>query len=179
MRILGLKGFGRFEVGRIAKHFQDGFFPWRYNWSGRSLEPVMKMYTEMYGDDPFICIGFSDGGTLAHRVAAYDERCQALIVHSGMFDCVKARNIPILLMRTQGDRTPTYKATGFAHRYYTERVITELSPLVELQSEEDFFHHQFANGLETIKLWCQQKLGFDVPIRHHWVIKYKNGERQP
>lgn len=164
MRIMLLKGFGYYKVSDISQYFADGYHPFNCNWSRRSVRPVMDGYTEMYGNDDYICIGFSDGATLAHRIAAQDERCKALIIHSSMFPIIIPRNIPTLMMRTTGDRTPTYRQTLNVYLHYKAFGITELSPLVELPSNEWLCHHQFANGLETIKLWCQQKLGFDIPI---------------
>lgn len=165
MKILGLNGFGIY-YGRIARYFQPGcgYFPYRMNWERRHLLSVMDGYSRECEDEPYIAIGFSDGGTLAHELAATDQRCVGLIVHSGMFrePPFARRNLPVLLIRTIGDRTPTFEATGRAFIWYRQHYVdrTELADL----EPDGFPRHQFENGLGEMKAWAERELGFDLPV---------------
>lgn len=71
---------------------------------------------------PVALVGFSDGGTLAHKLAQVDDRITLLAVHSGMFKTEMterpARILPVRLYATVGDMTPTRNRTYKAFEYY-------------------------------------------------------------
>ena len=171
MNLLGLNGFGLW-YGRIEKYFTSGCFPYRWNWARRHREWVMDYYTERHGDEPYCLVGFSDGGTLAHEVAQADERCMALIVHSGMWRSPKIVQIlPTLLLVTIGDRTPTNSATRQARDAYREHYWEQFpsaqtwSPYELAELPKTTWHgHEFANGLEAMETWCRTKLDYELPV---------------
>lgn len=162
MNFMGLNGFG-YRLGRISPFFQEGFFPFKFNWTARHIDYVISQYHTRFLKQPYILAGFSDGGTLAHEVASVDPFCVGLIVHSGMWRGVysSARKIPVLLLRTVGDPTPTYKETGEALCWYSNHDYPVKH--VELHSDK-FFKHEFANGLSVMKAWCWENFQYDLKI---------------
>ena len=175
MRLVGLNGFtvSRYLSGRIDGLFTDGIFPFKRNWA-----PRHKDYVKRYipGEEPYLLTGFSDGGTLAHEVAHDDPRCAGLMVHSSMFRerrIKRLRNIPILLMRTIGDKTPTFDAMQKAHDwYYIDNKVTNLEPAngpLDLPNNDPSFlgrwlKHEFSNGLPAMAEFTLRHFGFVLPV---------------
>lgn len=164
MNLLGLNGLGLW-YGRIDRYFTSGCFPYKWNWRASHAQWVMDYYTERHGDEPYCLVGFSDGGTLAHEIAQVDERCQALIVHSGMWRAPKTvRKIPTLLLITKGDRTPTDRETWRAAVAYS--LVRGWDGLVLRECEKTTWHgHEFANGLEAMREWCRDELDWELPVQ--------------
>lgn len=96
-----------------------------------------------------------------------DDRCVGFIAHSGMWRLPRTaqyrRPVPCLLMRTIGDKTPTYAATGEAFDFYTschpEVVLSDLP-------KTTWHGHEFANGLPMARHWCRSMFGFDLQLRY-------------
>lgn len=171
MNLLGLNGFG-FAYGRIDRYFTEGCFPYRWNWGYRHAREVIRQYSDQYGDEPYIGIGFSDGATLLHEIAQIDMRCRGFIAHSGMFRLPRTvgyrRSVPCLLLRTRGDITPTFKATGHACAYYIDRLAEadEEDSILEMHTapKTTWHGHEFANGLLHADWWANKHFGFPLPI---------------
>ena len=175
MRLVGLNGLTlcKFLDGRIDHLFSDGIFPYRRNWAARHKDFVKK---NIPGQEEYLLTGFSDGGTLAHEVAHDDPRCAGLMVHSSMFRPHKietVRDIPILLMRTLGDVTPTFDATYRAYDWYSDSdKITRLEPkdgpLTMGSTDPSFLgrwlRHEYANGLPFMAEFALKHFDFVLPI---------------
>jgi hypothetical protein len=165
MRLIVLNGLTvrPFFDGRIQQYLPGSTEIFKWNWRPRDADSVIKKIGDMYGTEPYVLIGFSDGATLSHQVAMRDKCCAGLIAHSTMFappDIL--HDIPVLLLRTEGDKTPCFKQTLEMHRWYNapERNLTLTSsiiatiPFTEPHSwYERVFKHQFHNGVELISEW--------------------------
>lgn len=178
MRLVGLRGFGLRGAGNLHPFFDRGYFPmpprvWRtcvVNWRrGDWRRMVGRIRSRLQGEE-YVLIGFSDGGTLAHEIAAADPYCAGLIVHSGLFrDGRFLTDAPVLLIRTEGDRTPTYDATGRAFEAY-DRAETPVV-LETIQPAPDWpWNHQFANGLMSMARWCRSELGYELPVAKEFAV---------
>jgi hypothetical protein len=173
---VGLNGFDWFPFlisGDISRYFskENTAFPYRRNWKRKHIGWVIS---RIPAKETYLLAGFSDGGTLAHEVASIDLRCKGLIVHSGMFreqTMQWPRNIPILLLTTKGDKTPTVRETKKAHDWYAKRVQDSLyfpdGPLELPVKENNFLKHEFGNGLEVMTKFAKDTLNFDLPIKQH------------
>ena len=165
MQLVGLNGFNIWPVsmlipGRIDSFFHTGFFPYRWNWRAKDAE-ILRDEIVM---SEYILVGFSDGGTLAYRLASLDDRCKGLIVHSGMFPKIPLRKeLPILLIATQGDLTPTAAATRKAYDWYTEQ--ENDVTFVDVRSST-WMKHEFEPGLPFMELWCRIKFNYQLPVHH-------------
>lgn len=130
MKIVALNGYrspvdddfsevapGLIESGQVV-------CPYVPNWTGsnRDLETVMDA-----ADTDYVLAAHSDGCLAAYRVACIDTRVQALVIHSGLWRDgffrstlrgYRMQNIPLYFFRTIGDRTPTFKQTLEAYRYF-------------------------------------------------------------
>ena len=172
MRLAVLRGFGRRRHNPLVRYFEHGYFPQsKWSWFGtlndwRQDDSVWLLleFRKRFGRDPYVLIGFSDGGTLAHELAAADPCCAGLIVHSGLWrNPPWLTDAPTLLLRTRGDRTPTYEATEKAFESYDEQgkqvAMETLDPWPDLP-----FNHQFGNGLLSMRRWCRDELGFELPV---------------
>jgi hypothetical protein len=156
--VLGLNGFG--YHARISRHFVAGHFPFQPDWRRTDREPVINGYRAEFGNHPYVAIGFSDGGTLCHEIAHSDPNCVGLVVHSGMWrKPPKIREIDILLIVTQGDRTPTYRQTHEAWHYYRSRRGMLRSLDIRQLDSERWMRHEFANSLGVISDWGMAKFG--------------------
>lgn len=162
LRLVGLNGFGAFGIADVSRYFSEGLFPRRFNWSPRHSRVVRRMIDKAYGEQRFIVCGFSDGASLAHLVAAESPNCVGCIAHSGMLWWFQPRNIPVLLLRTIGDRTPTYRKTEQALEFYKSYgVRAELRDVLPLR---DGIKHQFDSGLGVMAEWTRRHFGADLPI---------------
>lgn len=172
MNLLGLNGLG-FSYGRVDQYFVDGVFPRRWNWGYRHAWEVMQAYGQQHGSEPYVGIGFSDGATLMHEVAQLDERCAGFIAHSGMFRLPWTtgfrRSVPCLLLRTERDLTPTYKATKRAYEFY-KCYATNVSNAFITIPKTTWHGHEFANGLPFADLWTRLNFNFPLPLNEQ-----KNG----
>jgi hypothetical protein len=161
MRLIVLNGLTvrPFFDGRIQQYLPGSTEIFKWNWRPRDASAVIDKIT----DDSYVLIGFSDGATLSHQVAMQDKRCVGLVAHSTMFAPPDTlRNIPVLLLRTEGDKTPCYKQTMEMFQWYNEpereltltsNIITTL-PFTEPRNwYERAFRHQFHNGVELISEW--------------------------
>lgn len=176
MNLVGLNGFG-FWYGRIDRYFNSGFFPYRWNWAYRHAASVIVEYTRINGMRPYIGIGFSDGATLLHEIAQLDERCVGFIAHSGMFRLPRTaqfrRPVPCLLLRTLGDITPTYDATLEAFDFYQQcHVDVSLKAL----RSSTWHGHEFANGLEAAREWCEEFFDYKLPIKTQQPINRSDND---
>lgn len=117
MRILALNGLGT----PIARDFPPSLLesgqvvcPFKANWTGSQREREWIM-DQIQGD--YVLAGFSDGCLPAYRIACIDERCKALVIHSGLWSLDTLRDddtmprIPLYFFTTKGDKTPTIKQT--------------------------------------------------------------------
>lgn len=169
--IVGLKGFTK--RGRIDGYFTSGWFPDVFNWTSDHLPYVHIEYTKQFGNTLYLPVAFSDGGTVAHDLAAIDPRCIGLIVHSGVFrkSGFIPRKIPILLLVTNGDRTPMPRHTVHAYHWYKSNgidvTIEFLDPCPTKQ-----LNHQFANGLPAMYRWCKEKLNYELPIAYNHLPRF-------
>jgi pimeloyl-ACP methyl ester carboxylesterase len=172
MRLCGLRGFGLRKHNPIAPLFETGYFPQsKRSWWGRlndwTPDDALWLLLEIrqrFGDEPYVLIGFSDGATLAHEIAAADQNCAGLIAHSGLWrDPPWLTDAPTLLLRTQGDRTPTYKATGEAFDAY-DKANKQVTLKTLPPNDDCLFNHQFANGLQAMASWCRDELDYRLPI---------------
>lgn len=162
----------------MAECFSSGYFPqskWSWfgslnDWRQSDTAWLLPELRQRFGDEPYVLIGFSDGGTLAHEIAAADTCCAGLIVHSGMWRAPRfLAKCPVLLLRTIGDRTPTFDSTGKAFHSYLEQdrkvALETLPPL-----PERCMRHQFANGLASMQRWCRYVVGFDLPLTEGAIV---------
>jgi hypothetical protein len=161
MRLIVLNGLTvrPFFDGRVQQYLPGSTEIFKWNWRPRDADSVIKKIGDMYGTEPYVLIGFSDGATLSHQIAMQDKCCAGLIAHSTMFAPPdRLQNIPVLLLRTEGDKTPCFAQTKKMHQWYKERGLTSnimiTIPFVEPRSwYERVFKHQFHNGVELILEW--------------------------
>jgi hypothetical protein len=152
--------------GRIGKHMPDGYEIYRWNWREKDAGWIHFRIFMEFGPNPYVLCGFSDGATVANHVAHQDKNCIGLILHSTMFSLpTQVRNIPILVLRTEGDRTPTFAQSYEMYRYYdAQSEITEgqvsirtMPPVAPKNWYEAVLKHQFHNAVPTIRSWMRSK----------------------
>lgn len=167
MKLLGLKGFTSW--GRIDSFFTEGCFPTKFNWTGRDVSFVHQAYAEQYGDEEYIAICYSDGGTVGHRIFLADRKCLGLIAVGSLFPKGLESYLPInshkhvLLIANEGDRTGMGRHTQRAHDfYYLHKLPVEL---VKTQSMS-WHKHDFAPSIPVMQAWTRRKFGYELPIKH-------------
>jgi hypothetical protein len=160
MQIIALNGLTIKPAvdGRIGSYLPGSVEVYRWNWRAKDVcWTRWTIFTEI-GSEPYILVGFSDGGTMAHRVAHLDNRCIGLVVHSGLRASIpRIRDIPTLLVTTNGDRTGCRQATEDMYDRYTGYV-TNLTlagvPFTRPHSwYERLLKHQFHNASGLINDW--------------------------
>lgn len=166
MNVMALKGFSTF--GRLDEYIdtEKAFCPRKYNWTESDAGWLLKRMRKRFNNTPISVWGFSDGGTLAHELAQYDNSITSLIVHSGMFRPMTIRRrIPTLLLITNGDRTPTYHQTIEAFHYYKANGYGSNVSLVECFTNHRI-KHCFGSGLQTIRRWFEAIHLSPAPLRN-------------
>jgi dienelactone hydrolase len=169
MILVGLNGTTIWPIsnGRVSQYFSTGIFPYQWTYrkhAWRKLLPKMP-------NKPYILTGFSAGGTLCHQIGARDPNCKGIMVHSGMFyDPITPReDLPILLLRTEGDIFPTYKGTYEAFRFYNQYHYTNTR--LDTLAKTHWHGHEYANGLPSMREWCKNLFDYDLPIKEKYVCR--------
>lgn len=172
--VVGLKGFTRY--GRLNKYFMSGYFPLVWNWTPRHVDKVIYDYSVKFQVRPYDLVAFSDGGTVAHEIAAIDPRCQSLTVHSGLFfQPTSIPNIPIHLIATSGDRTGMYEQTLNAFNFYKENNANVTLTILEAPPRPPY--HVFYNAPFSMNRWAADQLGRTYPFKfkyyRYWKVVYQ------
>lgn len=170
MNLVGLNGLSPplCRYGRVSHFFKQGHFPYKWTWFEHDkVRVVIDYHTKFKGAD-YLLVGFSSGGTLAFEIAEMDDCCKGLIVHSGDWRPTEhAIECPMLLIATEGDRTPTNEAMERAFNVYSKAGCDV--ELTVLPSPGLLFRHRFRNGLPAMKEWAQRKLGFEMPVKAKYL----------
>ena len=162
MKILGLNGFT--AKGKIDHYFTSGCFPYKRNWTPKDKDWALSQYNTLYQDEPFICICFSDGGTIGHTITHTEQRCKGLIAHSATrYVSPPLRNIPILLLSTEWDITGMGLATQATRNYYHKH---HLSNIDYYQLPRNKWHgHEFNNAFGVMSHWAKQWFNYELPLK--------------
>lgn len=161
MRLVGLNGLTiwPFIDGTINTFYTDGIFPYRWNWRQKDITVINSLPREDY-----VLTGFSDGGTLCHEIAQKDEYCKGLMVVSSLFRYPTVeRDIPILLIRTEGEVKSVFESMLLAEKYYQLKGVSN----VKLVTTEycGRFKHQYRHTLHYMYAWCYMYLNYQLPIK--------------
>jgi len=165
MKLLGIKGFS--PLGRIDQFFSEGCFPTKFNWTARSVDFVLAEYYRQYGNEKYLAVCYSDGGTVGHRIFLADRNCVGLIASGSLFPgrlesyFPTSSYKPILLIANQGDITGMGRHTRRAYEFYDAYGF----PAAYVETRSMSWHkHEFANGLPFMCEWAKLALHYDLPV---------------
>lgn len=165
MKLLGIKGFS--PLGRIDHFFSEGCFPVKFNWTARSVDFVLAEYYRQYGNEKYLAICYSDGGTVGHRLFLADRNCVGLIASGSLFPSGLERYFPlaiykpVLLIANKGDITGMLRHTRRAYQFYDAFGF----PVALVETKSASWHkHDFATGIPFMQEWAWQSLHFNLPL---------------
>ena len=157
--VVGLKGFSRW--GRIDQYFSEGLFPQKANWRAADYVPIAYQIARGSRDN-FVLVCFSDGGTIAHDIAASVGKCIGLIAHSATFNPPHfVPRIPVLLLSTEWDLTRMSWETDRAEAWYQSVGVA----VTRHRLPRTTWHgHEFSNGLLQMNAWSLEHFGKALPL---------------
>lgn len=127
----------------------------QFDWNRRTIEQFSKTIRT-----PTTLIGFSDGATAALAISQINDYVKFVYAHSPMYISLTHRPINgLTLFRTQGDTTPTFKATLriFHELEHSSRIELHTLPPGKPEPVRDFGTlmmrlkgHQFRNCLPLL-----------------------------
>lgn len=158
MNILCLSGFNplNLQSWKICRYYKDSqtCCPDKRNWTASDMQFVMDYYTGQYESEPYVITAHSDGGTIAHRLAAVDGRCIGLHVHSGLFRRpIVARKIPVLLTSCHRDITGMGMQTAKAYRFYVSSGVSVVNKVLPRVS---WHGHDYQPSIPVFREWLEE-----------------------
>lgn len=124
-------------------------------------------YILSYGNEPYILICYSDGGTVGHPLAFRDPRCVGLIAHSASF---QPRHIqittpkPVLLLCNTWDLTGMGLVTDYACYWYRTHEADIDADYFKLP-RQSWHGHDFHNAFGVMNEWSMRHFDFRLPLK--------------
>ena len=162
MNLLLLSGFNPFNLPswKLDRFFRGACCPPKRNWSIWDDKYALQYYKAQHGDEPFILIAHSDGGTVAHKIAATQHNCIGLACHSAVFiKPPQQRTLPVLLTSCRLDLTGMGVCTTRAYNYYQKYNQQTIQASLPRKS---WHGHDFEPCLPFLVEWCKGYFKYDL-----------------